>query len=165
MTLKSTKKTNTNGRISLLDCQSLLDNVRRSGSEYSAICPAHQDSNNSLTFRKKDDGQVVFNCHSGCEHREIVKAIQQLKREQPANHDDSELTERERDESETHEESIDLAEWNKRAESFEQQLSDEQCKAFAKQLGVLPKSIRALGCGWHEEKECYTIPERNADGD
>lgn len=162
MTKKRTKTTNTSGRISLQDCRELLENVRRSGTELSARCPAHADSNNSLTFRERD-GRLLLNCKASCEHRKIVDAIQRLRKEKGSDRLDSEPAESA--EADTQEESIPPAKWNERAKQFVSQLSDEQCKAFAKQLGVLPRTIRLLGCGWHPVRNCYTIPERNADGD
>ena len=39
---------------------------RRSGAGYSARCPAHDDSNPSLSITEGDDGRALINCQAGC---------------------------------------------------------------------------------------------------
>ena len=45
------------------------------GDSYTALCPAHADSNPSLSVTEDADGKVLLCCHSGCEFTEIVKAL------------------------------------------------------------------------------------------
>jgi hypothetical protein len=49
--------------------------ARRSGSGWSARCPAHDDGNASLSIGTGDDGRVLVHCHAGCEPEAIVKAL------------------------------------------------------------------------------------------
>lgn len=51
-----------------------LEGVRRSGSGYVALCPAHDDRNASLSVDEKD-GTLLLYCHAGCEYRDIAKAL------------------------------------------------------------------------------------------
>lgn len=53
---------------------SKLDGVRREGSRYKACCPAHTDSDPSLSVRLGDKG-VLLKCYAGCEHADIVEAL------------------------------------------------------------------------------------------
>ncbi len=53
----------------------LLSGLKRSGSEWAARCPAHDDQHQSLTIREKDDGRVLVHCHAGCTPIQIVTAL------------------------------------------------------------------------------------------
>ena len=52
----------------------MLEGVTKAGGEYAARCPAHEDSNASLTVREGDSG-VVVHCHAGCAVENIVSAM------------------------------------------------------------------------------------------
>ncbi|UEO01097.1 toprim domain-containing protein [Acidiferrobacter thiooxydans] len=52
-----------------------LDKVRQSGSEWQALCPAHDDRNPSLSIKEGDDGVLLVKCHIGCSARDIVGAV------------------------------------------------------------------------------------------
>lgn len=51
-----------------------LRNVKSSGDNYTARCPAHDDQHNSLSVGVGDDGRVLLNCHTGCETEDVVRA-------------------------------------------------------------------------------------------
>jgi len=48
---------------------------RKSGSEWKARCPAHDDRNPSLAIREADDGRVLMYCHAGCAAENIVAVL------------------------------------------------------------------------------------------
>lgn len=52
-----------------------LKKVRRSGSGWVALCPAHEDQNASLSITTGRDGRALVNCHAGCSSQAIVGAI------------------------------------------------------------------------------------------
>ena len=53
-----------------------LSKVRqRQQGQYSALCPAHDDTGPSLSVRENTDGAVLIYCHAGCTASEIVAAI------------------------------------------------------------------------------------------
>ena len=52
-----------------------LDGVRKQGSGYIALCPAHEDHHRSLSVSAGDGGRVLLKCHAGCEFGEIVSAL------------------------------------------------------------------------------------------
>ena len=55
---------------------SLLSKVqKRQPSQYSAICPAHEDKRPSLSVREKPDGSVLIHCFGGCSIYEITTAL------------------------------------------------------------------------------------------
>lgn len=58
--------------ISIEDFASKLQGVKRFGNEYSALCPAHNDRKQSLSFCEGDDGKILFECHTGCDKQEIL---------------------------------------------------------------------------------------------
>jgi putative DNA primase/helicase len=47
---------------------------RRSGSCWLAKCPAHDDSNPSLSIREAD-GKVLVHCFGGCSQSEVIEAL------------------------------------------------------------------------------------------
>ena len=51
-----------------------LEGVRKSGSGWSAKCPAHEDRAPSLSISEGDDGRVLLFCHAGCPFAAIVRA-------------------------------------------------------------------------------------------
>lgn len=51
-----------------------LKDVRKGPRDWSALCPAHDDHNPSLTFRADGRG-IRFHCHAGCARKEILAAM------------------------------------------------------------------------------------------
>ena len=49
---------------------------RKVGSGWMASCPAHDDRKPSLSIRDSDDGKVMVYCHSGCDQRSVIAALQ-----------------------------------------------------------------------------------------
>ncbi|MHB8252135.1 MAG: hypothetical protein ACYDEV_00190 [Acidiferrobacter sp.] len=54
---------------------SWLDKVRKSGREYEALCPAHDDHNPSLGIKKNDDGSLLVKCRVGCATRDELATV------------------------------------------------------------------------------------------
>ena len=53
--------------------------VDRGYSQFFACCPAHDDTNPSLSIKVLDDGRVLIHCFAGCAIDEVLRALQ-LKR-------------------------------------------------------------------------------------
>ncbi len=53
-----------------------LEGVRRSGSGWTARCPAHDDRHASLSVAEGEDGRVLLNCHAGCRAEQVVAAVE-----------------------------------------------------------------------------------------
>src|SRR5438105_1459934 len=45
------------------------------GGSYSALCPAHNDRQPSLSVSEGEDGRVLLRCHRGCPTERVVSAI------------------------------------------------------------------------------------------
>jgi 5S rRNA maturation endonuclease (ribonuclease M5) len=52
-----------------------LDGIRRSGSGYTAKCPAHDDGHASLSVGPGKDHPVVLHCHAGCDRDTILDKV------------------------------------------------------------------------------------------
>ena len=52
-----------------------LKNVKSCGDGWSAECPAHLDTHNSLSINIGVNGQVLVHCFAGCTAQEIVSAM------------------------------------------------------------------------------------------
>lgn len=52
-----------------------LENVRPAGSGYVAVCPAHDDGQNSLSVGEGDDENIIIKCHAGCSASQVVEAM------------------------------------------------------------------------------------------
>lgn len=48
---------------------------RHSGTGWSAKCPAHPDKAPSLSVSEGADGKALLNCHAGCRHDDVAKAL------------------------------------------------------------------------------------------
>jgi putative DNA primase/helicase len=48
---------------------------RKSGSGWSARCPAHDDRSPSLSLRDTPDGRVLVYCHAGCKQDEVISKL------------------------------------------------------------------------------------------
>jgi hypothetical protein len=55
---------------------SRLTHVRkRSASQWSSRCPAHDDKGPSLSIKELPDGRVLIHCFAGCATEEVLRAI------------------------------------------------------------------------------------------
>lgn len=52
-----------------------LQGVRENGAGLKALCPAHDDTNPSLSVKEGDDGRVLLKCFAGCDAGAIVAAM------------------------------------------------------------------------------------------
>lgn len=52
-----------------------LEKVKRSGKGYVARCPAHGDNRASLSVSEGSTGNVLLNCHAGCNTEDIISAL------------------------------------------------------------------------------------------
>jgi P4 family phage/plasmid primase-like protien len=50
-----------------------FEKAERCGSEYKALCPAHDDNKQSLSISQGDDGKILMYCHAECALSEIVQ--------------------------------------------------------------------------------------------
>lgn len=62
-------------RAVLLPKLSELGPLRRSGAGFTACCPAHDDSNPSLTVSEGDTQPVVIHCQAGCATEDVLAAL------------------------------------------------------------------------------------------
>jgi hypothetical protein len=53
----------------------LLENVKQTRSGYTALCPAHDDHESSLSLGQGKDGKVLLNCFAGCKAEDIVAKL------------------------------------------------------------------------------------------
>ena len=49
--------------------------VKRSGAQWAATCPAHEDKTPSLTLGEGTDGRALIRCHAECQPDDIVAAL------------------------------------------------------------------------------------------
>ena len=50
---------------------------RRAGAGWQARCPAHDDSEPSLSIGETDDGKVLIYCHAGCEQHDVIDRLRE----------------------------------------------------------------------------------------
>ncbi len=54
-----------------------LDKVRKSGSGWTACCPAHDDRTPSLSISERD-GKVLVHCWAGCSQKDVISALRAM---------------------------------------------------------------------------------------
>jgi len=52
-----------------------LQNLRRNGSGWMALCPSHDDRKSSLSIGQGDDGRILLHCFAGCHAEQVVAAV------------------------------------------------------------------------------------------
>jgi hypothetical protein len=52
-----------------------LEDVRELNGSWKALCPAHDDTEPSLSISEGDDGRALLKCFAGCALPEIVSAL------------------------------------------------------------------------------------------
>jgi hypothetical protein len=52
-----------------------LEGVTKSGDEYKALCPAHNDKNPSLSIGPGNNGHPALHCFAGCSYDSIIAAM------------------------------------------------------------------------------------------
>ena len=52
-----------------------LSNVKQTSGGYTALCPAHDDKQSSLSVSESDTGAVLIHCHAGCDTADVLSAI------------------------------------------------------------------------------------------
>ena len=54
---------------------SRLKNVRKTAAGWTALCPGHGDTHNSLSVGLSDDGKILVCCHAGCDVANVVAVM------------------------------------------------------------------------------------------
>lgn len=57
------------------DIVSRLNKVKKSGNGYTALCPCHDDTKNSLSVSQGEDGHILISCFTGCSFNDIIKSM------------------------------------------------------------------------------------------
>lgn len=52
-----------------------LENVSELSAGWTALCPAHDDTMNSLSIGQGSDGRALIHCHAGCTFQEVLAAM------------------------------------------------------------------------------------------
>jgi len=52
-----------------------LKGVKKAGAGYAALCPGHDDTEQSLSINPGNDGRILLNCFVGCSTKDIVSAL------------------------------------------------------------------------------------------
>ena len=52
-----------------------FDGLKKSGEGFKALCPAHDDSNPSLSINEGADGRVLIKCHAGCTIEDVLTEV------------------------------------------------------------------------------------------
>lgn len=54
---------------------SRLKGVKKNGAQWLALCPAHEDKNQSLSIKEGTDGRVLIKCFAGCTTKTVVETL------------------------------------------------------------------------------------------
>ena len=53
-----------------------LKGVKKTGEQkWQALCPSHDDQQQSLSISVCDNGRVLLYCHAGCDYKDIIKTL------------------------------------------------------------------------------------------
>jgi len=138
-----------------------LKGVRQSGGGWIAKCPAHNDSDPSLSVSEGKGGCALVHCHAGCEYEKILHAIGLEPRDLFPDH--SRLTDREL--RMRYPRSNGVADDHPAMQLLHQdalrRTSSVKIDELATSLGVTAVSLNDLEVAWDEEDKCWLFPERD----
>ena len=141
-----------------------LRGVTRSGGGWTALCPAHSDSEPSLSVGEGKDGSTLLHCHAGCDYKEILHAIglepqdlfpknaQAIGRELRMRYPQSDSAK----------ESLQVVQHLHQAAL--KKTKPSKIEELATLLGVSADSLNDLEVAWYEEDKCWLFPERDGTG-
>jgi hypothetical protein len=167
-----------------------LEKVTPSGpGQWTACCPAHDDSTPSLSISEKADGKVLMYCQAGCETNDVVAAInlrmQDLFATRSATRNghspqttdtvngngktqsrDKNRTTPTKPKSKSRSNGQHDKRWQRLAQKYANALSSQKLNWLARKLGIAPTALHALDVGWCETTGggVYTFPERDGAG-
>lgn len=167
--------------VTLQDLVTHCDNVQQSETnQYSALCPAHSDSNNSLSFSEGERGKLLVTCHRGCTFDEIISEVRKRKSgERPSKRKRREATAEtikraQRPNAKPTDKDSDIPSRNesdpadkrsaKPADSRVDTPVQSQLAELADRLGVTVESLERIGAAWDQKLNAFTFPERDASG-
>jgi KaiC/GvpD/RAD55 family RecA-like ATPase len=56
-----------------------LENVKwKDNGSFTALCPAHDDNQNSLSVAEGERGKILYHCHAGCTFEDVVACIDDI---------------------------------------------------------------------------------------
>lgn len=61
--------------ISTDELMTMLANVEKQADGWTSCCPAHDDTRNSLSITRGDDGRTLLHCHAGCDFATVVQSL------------------------------------------------------------------------------------------
>jgi len=62
-------------KLTLRDVLARLESVEANGDQFAACCPAHEDTNPSLSIDENAEGRILLNCKAGCTFDAICAAL------------------------------------------------------------------------------------------
>lgn len=130
----------------------------RTSDGWRARCPAHKDRTPSLSIAAGEGGRALVKCHAGCSTSDVMTGLglgmadlmpEQRSRHQPGRNGKS---------------GEQSGDWQALQEQCVDALTEDRLEELAELLELSPDSLQRIGCGWLEDKGCWTFPERDADG-
>jgi hypothetical protein len=137
-----------------------LSDVRRVGdrAQWTACCPAHDDSKASLSVGVGQGGRLLVHCHAGCSAANVIASLNL-----PLGLLGTSIPELAAlgDLADSHE----ARDWEAHAgAAHEAAMARGGLGELALELGVSAKALAELGVGRHPGRDAWTFPERDAGG-
>ena len=146
--------------------------VNGCGPNWQSICPAHSDTQPSLSITETKDGVLLMHCHAGCQISDVLASLGleefslypslyalQFSERQPQGH----MSFHCRDGFVSHEpEPIDATQWKLRLAELRRR---ENLSKLAKELRLAPESLNAIQVGYDCLKRVAYFPEWNDRAD
>ncbi len=133
----------------------------RSGTGFSAHCPAHNDAKPSLTINEAEDGKVLMYCHAGCDLDDILTKLELTKSDLFSDSgQNSGLILRQMHPA-TDSRSIHSSEMEDLHRKLLRGKQERPLSDLADMLKVSPESLNELEVVWSPDHECWLFPERD----
>jgi len=140
-------------------------NPRETSGGWQARCPAHDDSNPSLSVSRGQDGRALIRCFAGCDTPDVVQALGLKESDLFARDDSAQRNGRaSRPAKRAGPPPPNREGLGTLARECHKRLTDEARAELASALGVAPHALRALRFGQMEDGT-FTWPEHNGGGE
>lgn len=147
----------------------LVNVVQRGKFEWSACCPAHNDTVPSLSLTETPEKILLVHCFAGCETAAVLKAVGlTMSFLYPTKHS-LRCAGRSRPRAVSSDllrhgdlPAIDTERWGELARKFaDAPRAEEMVNKLAEQIGIDFKALRRLAIGWDDAGQRWSIPERD----
>lgn len=135
-----------------------LKGVKNSPGGWTALCPAHEDTRNSLSVSQKED-RLLMHCHVGCTFQAVLEALNIPRYNRPY------APPQNVSRPPTRQRKVNTDLMAKLWLSWAGATEDDRLAGLARELGLTVKALRVVGACWSTGNDAWAFPMFDAAGE